>query len=201
MTDSEQLRHWRGDFGNAYTERNIVPSRIRLAAFKDMLAEIRLASVLEVGCNRGHNLGLLSELHRNIQLVGLEPNATAARIARESFPEIAVLDRSGFDIPFEDGFFDLTFTSGVLIHVASHDLPRIIGEIYRVTHRYILAIEYFAEKETPVHYRDHANLLWKRDYFQRYVSQFPELTLLRSGQWGKRDGFDRCHWWLMEKPR
>jgi hypothetical protein len=68
-----------------------------------------------------------------------------------------------------------------------------------VSKRYILAIEYFAQEETAIHYRGHDNLLWKRDFPQHYRSQFPDLALIRSGCWGPEDGFDRTHWWLLEK--
>jgi hypothetical protein len=94
---------------------------------------------------------------------------------------------------------DLVFTAGVLIHIPLGDLPLALSEIYRVSKRYILAIEYFAQEETVVHYRGYDNLLWKRDFLRHYQSQFPELTLVRSGFLTSEDGFDKTHWWLLEK--
>jgi ubiquinone/menaquinone biosynthesis C-methylase UbiE len=113
---------------------------------------------------------------------------------------MAVLRGHAFDLPFEDGYFDLAFTAGVLIQIALADLPRALSEIHRVSGRFILAIEYFAERETAISYRGHEDLLWKRDFLKHYQMQFPALSLLRTGYWDREHGFDRTHWWLLEKP-
>ena len=60
MTD--QLEVWQGEFGVAYTDRNLVDWRLRLPAFRQMLDGLSLQRIVEVGCNRGHNLVLLTEL-------------------------------------------------------------------------------------------------------------------------------------------
>ena len=91
------------------------------------------------------------------------------------------------------------FTAGVLIHISLEDLTAALAEIYRVSGRYILAIEYFAQEETAIHYRGKDDLLWKRNFLKHYQTQFPDLTVIRSGYWGPEDGFDRAHWWLFEK--
>jgi hypothetical protein len=78
------------------------------------------------------------------------------------------------------------------------ELPVVLGEIYRVSKRYVLAIEYVAEEETVIQYRSHDNLLWKRNFLAHYRSQFSDLMLIRNGHWGPECGFDRTHWWLLE---
>lgn len=201
MEKMQQLHAWRGEFGNAYSDRNQDDWRTRLPTFRQMLAGLQITRVLEVGCNRGHNLTVLTELlEEGSELVGVEPNQYALEIARQQNPKATVLGAQASDIPFEDAYFDLVFTAGVLIHIPLAALPTALSEIYRVSRRYILAIEYFAEEETVIHYRGYDNLLWKRDFLKHYCSEFPGLTLLRSGYWGPEDGFDRTHWWLLEKP-
>lgn len=197
---SRQLSAWQGEFGTAYTERNVPDWRRRLGAFREMLAGLELSSVLEVGCNRGHNLVTLSELLGDeVDLVGVEPNRHALAIARTASPKIATLRGDVFDLPFKDGRFDLVFTAGVLIHVALGDLPRALREICRVSRRHVLAIEYFAEEETVIPYRGHDDLLWKRDFLAHYRRECPDLRPVRQGYWGPEAGFDRTHWWLLER--
>jgi Methylase involved in ubiquinone/menaquinone biosynthesis len=194
------LEIWEGEFGKAYTDRNEIDWRARLPAFQQMLDSMPIKRVLEVGCNRGHNLVCLAELlGEESDVVGVEPNRYALEIARASSVKVGVLYGQAFDLPFKDGYFDLVFTAGVLIHIPLKDLPLALSEIYRVSKRYILAIEYFAQEETVVHYRGHDNLLWKRDFLQHYQSRFSDLTLIRSGYLRSEDGFDRTHWWLLEK--
>ena len=95
---------------------------------------------------------------------------------------------------------DLVFTAGVLIHVALPDLPRALDEIHRAARRWVLAIEYFADTETSIPYRGRDDLLWKRDFRDHYRRRFADLALVGEGYLDAASGFDRCHWWLFEKP-
>lgn len=198
MTD--QLEMWQNSFGNDYTDRNNIDWQTRLPAFRHILDGLDIKRVLEVGCNKGHNLIALDHLFGDgIDIVGIEPNKHALYLARSATSKVSFLYGTVFDIPFKDRYFDLVFTAGVLIHIPLDSLAVALSEIYRVSNQYILAIEYFAEKETTVHYRGYANLLFKRDFFSHYQSQFPDLKLVRNGYLAPEDGFDRCHWWLFEK--
>lgn len=199
MKNTKQLREWVGGFGDSYTERNVVDWQSRLSAFEVMLTDLHLDRILEVGCNRGHNLFLLARLYKGSEVIGIEPNTRAVTIAKESTPSISVIRGDAFSIPFKADYFDLAFTANVLIHISLEDLPKALGEIYRVSRRYILAIEYFDEKETMIHYRGHDDLLWKRNFLKIYGDLFPNLVLVKSGYWEKDCGFDRSHWWLFDK--
>ena len=197
---TQQLKFWKSEFGQAYTDRNAIDSRTRLSAFQQMLNALPIKRVLEVGCNRGHNLVTLAELLRDDNdIIGIEPNTYALQRARAASVKIAPLYGHAFDIPFKDKYFDLVFTCGVLIHISLDDLPKALREIYRVSERYVLAIEYFAEEETAIQYRGHNDLLWKRNFLAHYQRHFPDLMLIRSGYWGPEHGFDRAHWWLLQK--
>jgi pseudaminic acid biosynthesis-associated methylase len=198
---SRQLAAWEGDFGTQYTDRNVADWRARLSAFRQMLEGLALDRILEVGCNRGHNLVTVAEcLPGDVDVVGVEPNRHALELARAASPRVAAVRGHARDLPFKDGYFDLVFTAGVLIHVALGELPAVLHEITRVSRRYVLAIEYFAEVETPIVYRGHEALLWKRDFLAHYRGAVPTLQLRRQGYWGPEQGFDRTHWWLLEKP-
>jgi pseudaminic acid biosynthesis-associated methylase len=195
-----QLETWQGEFGRAYTDRNRTDWRTLLPAFRHMLKDIPLNRVLEIGCNRGHNLEALREvLGREAKLVGVEPNPHALDLARQT-AAADFLPGDIYNLPFESGSFDLVFTAGVLIHIPLGDLAAALAELHRCSRRYLLAIEYAAEEETTIPYREHGDLLWKRDFLKHYQTQFPGLALVRQGFWDMADGFDRCTWWLLEKP-
>lgn len=197
---TKQLDAWQGEFGTAYTDRNLVDWRTRLPAFQEMLTGLSLGRVLEVGCNRGHNLALLTTLlGAGCEIAGVEPNPHALTLARQAAPNAVVLEGNAFQLPFQDDYADLVFTAGVLIHIATDDLPRALAEMHRVSRRYLLAIEYFAQEDTAIVYRGEEGLLWKRDFLASYQARFPGIRLLRHGYWGAESGFDRTHWWLMEK--
>lgn len=200
MNDTEQLRHWQGNFGDEYTQRNILAWETRLPGFQKMLAGLSLKKILEVGCNRGHNLVTLCKIFQEANAYGIEPNANALMIAKKLGPRTCVLRGDVFNIPFNDGYFDLVFTAGVLIHVNLADLAAAMREIDRVSSRYILAVEYFAEQETRVTYRGRDDLLWKRDFLKHYLDTLPHLSLVNKGHWRRGEhGMDESDWWLLEK--
>jgi ubiquinone/menaquinone biosynthesis C-methylase UbiE len=114
-------------------------------------------------------------------------------------PQISVAAGTVYHVPFEDDAFDLVLTSGVLIHVPLAELDAAISEVHRVSRRYILSIEYFAEEETTIDYRGHDNLLWKRDFGAHYHRLFPALNLVGTGDLTAADGFDQARWWLFRQ--
>lgn len=195
-----QLKAWSGEFGRAYTDRNVIDWRVRLPAFQTMLSGLSLDRVLEVGCNRGHNLLALSHLlGAQTDIVGVEPNQYAVEIARSMSAKVAVLHGDIFNLPFRDAYFDLVFTSGVLIHIPQDSLHTAIRRMGRASRRFFLAVEYFAEEETPILYRGSTDLLWKRNFPDHFRACLPGHSLVRSGYWGPEDGFDRAHWWLLDR--
>jgi len=198
---TKQLEVWQGEFGRAYTDRNVLDWRVRFPAFETMLAGLELSRVLEVGCNRGHNLEtLVALLPKGTEILGVEPNSYALSLARSVSDKFSAVRGNIFDLPFKNDYFDLVFTAGVLIHISPDRLADGILEIARVSRRYILCIEYYADQETVVEYRGHSDLLWKRNYVEKYQTVVPDLHLLRSGEWKDNEhGFARCHWWLLEK--
>ena len=198
---TEPRKEWAGEFGKAYTDRNVIDWRLRLPAFREMLKDISVRTVLEVGCNRGHNLVALRELlGADSELTGVEPNAYARELG-ETASGVTIKEGRADQLPFGDGQFDLVFTAGVLIHISPSELPHALAEIHRVSRRYILAIEYFAKVDEEIVYRGQSGLLWKRNFLQHYQSRFSALKLLGSGYWTAEQGFDRCHWWLLEKTK
>lgn len=196
---TEQFELWDGGFGDDYTERNRVEPKSRVASFREMLQGLNIDRVLEIGCNKGHNLTAIRTVLPSVKAVGIEVNAYALSVACEETSGVEFLRADMLHLPVRDMAFDLVFTSGVLIHVASSHLRAAVSQIYRASRRYVLAIEYFSEEDVEIVYRGRRGFLWKRDFGKHYESQCRGLTILRHGFWGPDEGFDNCDWWLMEK--
>jgi pseudaminic acid biosynthesis-associated methylase len=195
-----QLDIWRGEFGDAWTDRNRgIDLGKRLACFRTMLAGLDLRRVLEVGCNRGQNLVVLRQLlGPGAELTGVEPNDYALGLAGQTGAGRFVAGHA-CALPFPDGHFDLVFTAGVLIHLAPAALPAALDELHRASRRYLLAVEYAAAAETVVPYRGHNELLFKRDFLAHFRHRFPGLAVVGQGEWPDGSGFDGTTWWLMDK--
>lgn len=187
MKETEQMQFWKSDFGDDYTERNSGEwdayykktwGVTRSALNKEFLAGIPLsAMILEVGCNRGHQLDILQK-QGFTKLSGIEINAQAIALARQNV-QFQIMEGSALDIPFKDNYFDVVFTSGVLIHIAPADLPQTIDEIYRVSKKFIWCFEYYADACETIEYRGHKNRLWKNNFLNLFLERHPTLSIVR----------------------
>lgn len=195
---TDQLDLWRSAFGRDYTDRNDREKPERVTSWRRVLEGIAPARVLEVGCNVGWNLEYLRRIGVP-ELFGIEPQLYAVERARWRGPQFGVLHGTAFDLPFKDGWFDLAFTSGVLIHIAPETIGAALDELYRVSRRWIVAIEYDHPTETEINYRGHAGALWKRDHGGLWMTRFPQLKLVRRIELGATDGYDDCTAHLFEK--
>lgn len=207
MSESEQVRFWRGAFGEAYISRNeATPERLRPAVrmWGLMLRAMEgapPASILEVGANIGINLRALSTM-TDADLFALEPNdaARARLVADKVVGADRAMDGAADRIPLADGAVDLAFTSGVLIHIAPDDLAAACREIHRVARRYVLSIEYFAHRPETVPYRGQSGQLFKRDFGRYWLENFPDLEIVDFGFfWQPVYGVDNLNWWLFRK--
>lgn len=196
--ETAQLALWRSEFGASYTDRNDVENPLRQLTWRGLVDGLDIERAIEVGCNVGWNLRYLRGC--GIEAWGVEPQRYAIEKARRADPSLTIVPGTAFDLPFADGRFDLAFTSGVLIHIGPDDLPRAIDELYRVTKRYLIVIEYDHPTEVQINYRGHEQALWKRDHGAIVAARHPDLVRRGRGFLGAADGYDDCTYHLFEKP-
>jgi len=191
---NEQEKFWSGPDGDAYLKRNRVDWRARIPFWHDIMKFTGARSVYEVGCGAGWNLSAIREASpHKVELCACEINEQAARQANYA-GLMKIYNRSAEDgIPL--GAIELVFTAGVLIHVAPERLAAFMGRLVATSAHYVLAVEYVADQEEMIDYRGTPNLLWKRPYGKLYEDM--GLKLLHTGV---ATGFDRCDYWLLEKP-
>ena len=197
---------WAGAIGESYMKRNPASEEsvnIKVPFWKNILSTTKnVSSILEVGSNVGVNLRAIKKFHSDINLYAVEPNKTAIDILiKDNVLNLKnIFNSSAQSIDKPDKFFDLVFTSGVLIHIENSNLDKSIEEIYRVSKKYILCIEYFSDKEEFVYYDDGNAILVKRDYGALYLDKFKDLKVVDYGfLWKRIEKFDNVTWWLFEK--
>lgn len=194
---TEQEQWWRQSFGDEYVARNSVNWRARIPFWQNIIERTKPNSILEVGCGSGWNLRSIRQVDPAITVRGCDINQTAIQEAANW--GLWVAEGSLFDIPREwpEDKFDLVASVGVLIHVATEDLPRAMDSIISVSNRYVLAVEYADETEVEVEYRGNAKRLWRRPFGKLYEAH--GLKIVAEGE-APADSFDRCHFWLCERP-
>lgn len=201
---TEQEAFWAGNFGDSYTERNDGNKLLlsKQLSFANILTHaVDIHSVLELGCNKGLNLKALSNLIPNLVAEGVEINKKAAEEC-STIPNVTVHNQSIYDYPYKENSFDLTFTFGVLIHIAPEKLKTVYDILYKSSKRYILVSEYYNPTPVEVTYRGNTGKLFKRDFAGEMMDTYPNLALIDYGFIYHRDNYmpaDDSTWFLMEK--
>ncbi|MEJ5227563.1 pseudaminic acid biosynthesis-associated methylase [Thermodesulfovibrio sp.] len=191
MNKTPQIDEWSGDFGLEYTKRNSFSLKKFDNSYREKYGLTRTElnrrflddlnrgiKILEVGSNIGIQLALLQKMGFE-NLYGIEINKYAVQLSKKFTKDINIIWGSAFDIPFKDGYFDLVFTSGVLIHIHPSDIKIVMEEIYRCSKKYIWGFEYYSEDYTEIEYRGHKNLLWKANFPKLYTEFFKDLKLVK----------------------
>jgi len=190
--ENEQLKEWKNEFGKNYTDRNymtvkemdslykinygITRTELNNEFLKDFDKNIK---ILEVGSNIGNQLLCLQNMEFK-NLYGIEPQLYATELSKKNTKSINIIEGNAFDIPFKDNYFDLVFTSGVLIHINPNNISKALDEIYRCSNSYIWGFEYYApEGYKMIQYREKEELLWKTDFSKLFLDRFPNLCLMR----------------------
>jgi SAM-dependent methyltransferase len=100
----------------AYVER---PNRALLDLFqRHVLAERPAPAVLDIGCGAGANVRQIRELAPDATIVGIEPNAEGARLARAAADEVFEGTLERWLDAGQDRRFDVVLLSDVVEHIA-----------------------------------------------------------------------------------
>lgn len=190
---------WSGDFGNEYNKRNASSFNERRQWWDYVCDKYQFCSVLEVGCNKAHNLAHISRhLDHPSMAWGVDVNQEAVGKAKALYPDLNLVLSSGLDLPFKDDFFDMAFTAGVLIHQSPLTVEHMMQEVIRVSRRWVMAIEYDADIFTEVPYRGLSGALFKGPFGDVYTGRYG-LKLVECLPVGANSGFDNCTCWILEK--
>lgn len=188
---TKQMGTWAGDFGREYTDRNTLSVEEMDLLWKERYGVTRREmnskfigdfdrdmKILEVGCNIGNQLLCLQEAGFK-NLYGIELQSYAVELSKSRTKGINIIQGSAFDIPFRDSFFDLVFSSGLLVHIPPEGIDEVLDEVHRCTKQYIWGSEAYSDVYAPIYYRGHTDLMWKADFSSLYLTRFNDLTLIR----------------------
>ena len=200
--------NWASDFGNDYTKRCDVDYKERVGIFKELFdgLQVNYGSVLEVGCNKGHNLQAINDFAIT-RTFGLDINKEALELSSESNYKSNLILGQADELPWLDNSFDLVFTAGVLIHIPTEKVEKVMRELHRVSSRYVMMIEYPNETEEGRNYRDITDKsfgVWSRPFGKMFQEFFPNAKLVKTGHM-KDMGSDKwhftaiCDYWIYEK--
>ncbi|MEK7518889.1 MAG: pseudaminic acid biosynthesis-associated methylase [Patescibacteria group bacterium] len=188
--NTHQQSFWSGSFGQGYNDRNTWTLKgfdqfyrktwgtTRTAMNRSFLRGLKINTTLEMGANIGLQLRHLQAMGIK-NLYGVELQWDAVERAKQLTHGISIIQGSAFDLPFKNNYFDLVFTSGVLIHIHPRDQKKAMREMYRVSNKYIWGFEYFNPTEQEIPYRGNRNVLWKNNFLKLWQKNCPGLKLVK----------------------
>lgn len=200
QTDQEAF--WAGEFGDDYIDRNSMEQFVthKLVMWSKILSSAgKVSSAIELGCNIGLNLMALRRLGPSLDLTAYEINTKAAAQARENADANVHVGSVLEDL--DAGQVDMTFTSGVLIHINPDHLAKVYANLYNHSRRYVVVSEYYNPSPVSISYRGHKDRLFKRDFAGDLIEQY-DMKLVDYGFVYKRDPWapqDDTTWFLLEK--
>lgn len=132
--------------------------------------------ILEVGCHLGAQLSVLKE-HGFKDLWGIENDSNVISKAKMLAKDVNIINASLTEMPFKDNYFDLVFTSGILVDFTEQEkLLQAMNEIIRVSKKYIFGLESF---DTDFVSENEINVLSVREYFECFKEFDPKLKLIQ----------------------
>ncbi len=103
--------------------------------------DIKLSSVIDVGCGMGNFTLELAQHEQFKKIVGIDLLKETFGIARENentFGNVSFLQGNLLNLPFIDRSFDLTVCLNTLHHIHKEDFCKAIHELARITNKYLM---------------------------------------------------------------
>jgi spore coat polysaccharide biosynthesis protein SpsF len=186
---------WAGTFGDEYGRRNRVVWEHRIPFWRRILEITRAKTFCEAGVNAGWNFQAIRRIDPEASMSGVDVNQSAIESAQEFGFDVMKAPASDVATLFGPSACDMSLTSGVLIHVAPDDLKATMQALIDVSSKWVLAVEYAADEEVAITYREHKGRLWKRPFGKLYEDLGLDLF-----ETGPAEGFMDCQYWLLSKP-
>lgn len=161
--------------GSSSKRSEYLVSLVKQYVKPDDAASSYSSSLLELGCNVGHNLNHLWNAGYH-NLSGVEINPEALKLMKQNFPDMQVITYEG---SIEDRIkeleqYDLIFTVAVLEHIHS-DSEWVFSEMARKIKGYLITIEGEKKNESELHFpRNYKNIfedLGMQQVYEEHLSQ------------------------------
>lgn len=203
---TEQEDFWTSNFAQDYIKRNDFSAEniaARAKLFSDVISRTdNVTSITEFGANIGLNLIALKQAAPKCTLQAIEISPGPFQ-QLSNIPDVTAINKSILELESGDlKISDLTFTSGVLIHINPDELPTVYQKLYQYSNRYIMVAEYYNPTPTTIPYHGKDDMLFKRDFAGDLLDTFTDLRLVDYGFKYRRDSnypLGDITWFLLEK--
>lgn len=137
----------------------------------DFVKSLQPETILEIGCNFGRELKHLEGLSN---LYGIDTSSEKIEKARVYVKgTFKIADAS--QIPYKNNKFDLVYSSGIFAHSQTEKIKSIMDEMFRVSNKYILLVEYIGSHLSKNIVGNCKQNAWIHDY-NKLISGYDVVT-------------------------
>jgi 2-polyprenyl-3-methyl-5-hydroxy-6-metoxy-1,4-benzoquinol methylase len=104
--------------------------------FLSQIKDLKIESILDVGCGEGITLSKLKENKIGRSHEGIDYSKEAVETANKEYPNLHIFQGDIYNLKYKDNSFDLVICSEVLEHLENPQ--KALAEITRVSSKYIL---------------------------------------------------------------
>lgn len=176
---SKQLDFWKGVWGTTYTIENTLDITGLTEAWRDILGDRKISSVLEIGSNIGMNLAAIHNIHPEAELVAVEPVTYAIEQGKKLYSFISFHQNNGGSVSMGRKY-DLTIAAGVLMHTAPEELDQFIDNLFSHSNKYVIIAELMGSGYVAG-YHSGMDYVFARDY-QKIIKEKYGLDPIQSGR-------------------
>jgi SAM-dependent methyltransferase len=143
-------------------------------------------NILDVGCGSGINLKHLVDVTGAREGVGVEPGEASVRQLRENHsgdPRLRFDVAPAHALPFASRSFDLVICWSILHWVGREEFLQSLGELARVTARWLVIMDFVAAEDYRVAYSHRDGLFTYKVDFEALIMGSGVLELVNSTTW------------------
>lgn len=107
----------------------------------ELVPELGITSLLEVGTNSGRNLAIVKATHPDVRVRGIDVNERAIAWGREHHPEVEFVHQDANRWAQDPDSFDALLTMSVLDHVPDEAIEALAGNMVATASKYVICVE------------------------------------------------------------
>jgi ubiquinone/menaquinone biosynthesis C-methylase UbiE len=130
-------------------------------------------TMCDVGCGNGELLSAYKNLYSISKCVGVEPSEESVKLLKNKFDQnigFNFLCAFAHKLPFDTNNFDLVLCNSVLHWVGRDEYLQSLGELIRVTKKYLIIMDFVGSKDYRVPYHHKLGLFTYKQDFEKVIT-------------------------------
>jgi len=129
----------------------------------------KIKSILDVGCGNGDFLNNFLK-DKKIKKFGIEPSQNTVNLCKKRHKNINFKKAFSHNLPFQDNKFDLVIVWSVLHWIDRNHYLQSLGELIRVTNKYLMVMDFFPKIEHKTKYKHKTGFFTFKTNFDKILN-------------------------------